>query len=88
MKTKNKSCSGYPTPSPLDISQQQFCDPRAEEVMEQLRKIAAGKFGVTVTGPYVTLRFYDKEHLVQVSMQVTEITHNGILTEREYNGDK
>lgn len=50
-------------------------------VMEIMRKRLAEEFGVTVVGPYVTLRWREGRNLVQVAMLVTSITDSGQVEE-------
>jgi hypothetical protein len=70
-----------------DLSFQTFEDPRANEVLEQMRRKLCNEFGVTVVGPYLTLRWSDGRHHVEASFQCTRIEHSGILTphDPEYN---
>ena len=56
-------------------------DKPAQEIMEEFRKIATKVFGVTVIGPYVTLRFGKGDRLVQVSFITTSIIDSTILEE-------
>jgi hypothetical protein len=59
----------------------QLDNDHAKRIMEELRLMAAAGsvFGVTVIGPYVTLRFGKGHRLVQVSMMVTSITDSTVL---------
>ena len=62
---------------PIDLGvQQEFVDYRAPMIMDELRQLLVDskKFGVTVQGPYVTLRYGRGSRLVTVSMQVQSIT--------------
>ena len=65
-----------------------FDDSKAGKILEELRKEATKVFGVTVQGPYVTLRFGKGDRLVQVSMLVTSITDSTDLEQPDYDEDK
>ena len=56
--------------------QQEFVDYRAPMIMDELRQLLVDskKFGVTVQGPYVALRYGRGSRLITVSMQVRSIT--------------
>ena len=56
--------------------------------MELVRKKISKEFGVTIVGPYMTLRFHDGKHFVQVSLEVSDIEHSGIVTEHDSDFDK
>lgn len=71
-----------------ELSEQGFVDSTADKIMEELRQRAAKCFGVTVVGPYMTLRFGDGKRLVCVSFQVTSITDSTILEEPDHDADK
>jgi len=87
MKKKSFESQEQPTEE-IDLGLQEFSDPRANEIMEMLRKKATTEFGVTVVGPYVTLRFRKGKDLVQVSMQVTSITDSGVRELPDPDWDK
>jgi hypothetical protein len=69
----------------IDLGTQELKDLRATEIMEMLRQRVALGFGVTVIGPYMTLRFNggDKNRLIQVSFQVTGITDSNVIEYEE-----
>lgn len=60
-----------------------FEDPLADEMLEEMRKILAQSFGVTVVGPYVTLRW--GRSLKQVSMVAISVTDDDMREEPEEN---
>jgi hypothetical protein len=68
-----------------NLGELQFIEPEAEKIMEELRKnIATQKhIGITVQGPYMTLRFGGGDRLVQVSFQVTHITDSKLRNYEE-----
>lgn len=57
-----------------------------EPTVEQLRKQLAKEFGVTVQGPYVTVRWYEGETLKQVSMIIYDVHDPD--NEPDYGEDK
>ncbi len=73
---------------PEELGLQTFEDPRAGAIMEELRLKVSKEFGVTVVGPYVTLRFGHGKRHVQVSMQVTSITDSTQLEQPHPDDDK
>lgn len=56
-----------------DIYEMQH-QPDVEQVIEDMRKGLAHRFGVTVSGNRCTLRWYMDSHLVQVHMVITDVT--------------
>jgi hypothetical protein len=69
-----------------ELGLQVFTDPRADEIMNELRDKLAPIFGITVIGPYMTLRYYGKKkQFIQVSFQVTDMTDE---TQFDYEEDK
>ena len=78
----------YPDQENNIISTKEFSDPRADNIMELVRKKISKEFGVTIVGPYMTLRFHDGKHFVQVSLEVSDIEHSGIVTEHDSDFDK
>ncbi len=71
-----------------ELGAQELVDPRGVAIMEMLRKKLAAGFGVTVIGPYVTVRFYDGKELIQVSMQVSSIIDSGEREAPDSDDDK
>ncbi len=52
-------------------------NPLGEKLLEEMRQNAARFFGVTLASPFVTLRFYHGRKLVEVTMQVVDISMEG-----------
>lgn len=73
-----------------ELGYQVFEDNRANQIMEIVRKkiIDSKQFGITVIGPYMTIRFKDGNSHVEVSMQVTSITDSKILDPQFEDDDK
>ena len=71
---------GMPDQEVAELGTQRFEDLRADKLMEHFRQKLAKSFGVTVIGPYVTLRDTIDGHHVSVTMQVSSLTSSGILT--------
>lgn len=71
-----------------DLARVQFVDPRADKVMEHFRKKLVAQFGVTVSGPFVTLRDTMNGHSVWVTMQVTDLEKSDILTPHDSEWNK
>lgn len=71
-------------PDPIDLSLQTFADPRAEKIIESARPILAKNFGVTISGPYLTLRWKTADGaFIQESFQAYSLTSSNILEEIE-----
>jgi hypothetical protein len=64
-----------------------FENPQADAVLEDLRLRLAPDFGVTLMGPFLTLRWKDGRHHVEATFQCVSLTHTRHLTEHdpEYN---
>ena len=70
---------------PQELGELDFIDNRATDILNELQKQAAKCFGVTVVGPYVTLRFGKAERLVTVSMIVTNIYDSEVREELDWD---
>lgn len=59
-----------------ELGEQEFVYPRASEIMESLaiQLAKANTVGVTINGPYMTLRWGPKKQMLSVSFQVLSIT--------------
>lgn len=69
-----------PSQSPRELGDLQFAERATHELMEELRtRVAAVGLGVTLNGPYLTLRFYSAHEapraaLITVSALVVSVT--------------
>lgn len=87
--SKNIRDHEAPVPEPINLGVCELADHRAKPLLEEMRKKLAVGFGVTVVGPYITLRFKsaDGGH-TECFMHVLELTNTKILEDIDPDWDK
>ena len=70
-----------------DLASCDLVDTRGKAIMEELRKKLSQDFGITVVGPYMTLRWSNGRHRREASFQLTRLEATEMLTDHdpEYN---